>query len=465
MHNLSDQDIDHLSKEAADNYEAAPGPAMWDNIQKRLDAEMPVQKKEKKRFLWLFGLSGLLLLSLMIGIEINSGSVRTYKDFKADGSISGITKKPIQTDTKNNNKTQFTDDKKSKTGLSLSVTDNNYTQLTDQFSDKNKTTEQGQKHTKISSRSIDQIEENPATGEAFKITEPTIKNNFIENSETDFSNKKNIEPAGQTEKKNIHKAEDFINTLQRKEEAGSNLESAATDSVYKSQNISNTDKTEQLSETNSKIKSRKINRFEISGVFGPDFSNVGFVSPEKTGVNLGVMVGYRFTERLSVQTGVLHSRKHYTAVGESYKGYPGTNLNNTYVKMDWVDANCLMWDIPINIRFDWLLRPKQRAFVSAGLSSYILSEENLQYHFRYYGDPGYKAWTNQENSSYWMSVVNLSVGYEHRISSSFSLQAEPFLKIPTREIGYGNINLNSLGIFLSVKYSPAPFLFKNKKTK
>ena len=103
MHNLSDQDIDHLSKEAADNYEAAPGPAMWDNIQKRLDAEMPVQKKEKKRFFWLFSLSGLLLLALMIGIEINSGFVRTYKDFKAEGSISGITKKPIQTETKNNN--------------------------------------------------------------------------------------------------------------------------------------------------------------------------------------------------------------------------------------------------------------------------------------------------------------------------------------------------------------------------
>jgi len=233
--------------------------------------------------------------------------------------------------------------------------------------------------------------------------------------------------------------------------------------MHKSKSISESENTLKSVATKPKIKSKKLNRFEISGVFGPDFSNVGFVSPEKTGINLGLMVGYRFTNRFSIQTGVLHSRKHYTAVGEAYKGYPGINLNNTYVKMDWVDANCLMWDIPINMRYDWLLRPKQRAFVSAGISSYILSEEDLQYHFRYYGYPGYRAWSNQENTSYWMSVVNVSVGYEQRISSSFSIQAEPFIKVPIREIGYGNIDLNSLGIFLSLKYSPAPFLFKNKK--
>lgn len=60
MHNFSDQEMDHLSKEAADNFEATPGLAMWDNIQKRLDVEMPVQKKGKKRFFWLFSVSGLL---------------------------------------------------------------------------------------------------------------------------------------------------------------------------------------------------------------------------------------------------------------------------------------------------------------------------------------------------------------------------------------------------------------------
>jgi hypothetical protein len=465
MHNLSDKDIDHLSKEAADNYEAAPGPAMWHQIQKRLDAEMPVQKKEKKRFFWLFSLSGLLLLSLIIGIKINSVPVQISQGFKAESAVEHIIKKTVQPEIKSNNNTDLNEEKKSKNDLPLTGTGDQNIQLTEQVSVNTKIREHHQKSPELNSPKSDQVAEHSQRKNALQIKEPAITNDFLPIIKTDLSNNKNIEPAGQTEKNTLFKTEAFIDTPEQKKETDDKLQSAATDSVLTSQNILQTENTEQSSATKPKIKSGKLNRFEISGIFGPDFSNVGFVSPEKTGVNIGLMVGYRFTERFSIQTGVLHSRKHYTAVGESYKGYPGANLNITYVKMDWVDANCLMWDIPINIRYDILLRPKQRAFISAGFSSYILSEEDLQYHFRYYGDPGYRAWTNQENSSYMMSVVNLSVGYEQRISSSFSLQAEPFLKIPTREIGYGNINLNSLGIFLSIKYTPAPFLFKNKKTR
>jgi hypothetical protein len=123
MHNLSDKDIDHLSKEAADNYEAAPGPAMWDQIQKRLDAEMPVQKKEKKRFFWLFSLSGLLLLSLIIGIKINSVPVQISQGFKAESAVEHIIKKTVQPEIKSNNNTDLNEEKKSKNDLPLTGTD------------------------------------------------------------------------------------------------------------------------------------------------------------------------------------------------------------------------------------------------------------------------------------------------------------------------------------------------------
>jgi hypothetical protein len=175
------------------------------------------------------------------------------------------------------------------------------------------------------------------------------------------------------------------------------------------------------------------------------------------------MVGYRINERISVQTGLLYSQKHYTAVGDAYKRIPGYNTSNSYIKMQRVDANCYMWDLPVNIRYDFLLRKKQRAFASVGISSYFMNKEDLHYHYTYYNNPSYKAWLNEENSNYWLSALNLSVGFEQQISEKFSFQAEPFIKLPVNEIGYGKVSMNSLGIFLSIKYTPAILRFKKQE--
>jgi hypothetical protein len=124
-----------------------------------------------------------------------------------------------------------------------------------------------------------------------------------------------------------------------------------------------------------------------------------------------------------------------------------------------------MWDMPVNLRYDWLLRKKSRAFVTTGLSSYFMNKEDLHYSYTYTNYTRYKSLVNEKNSSFWMAALNVSVGYEQLISSEFSLQAEPFFKIPTSQIGYGNIHLNSLGMFLSVKYSPSGKTHKNTKIK
>jgi hypothetical protein len=54
MHPLHDKDLDRLSREAAEHFEAEPGASGWANLEMRLDTELP-QKKKKRRFLfWLF---------------------------------------------------------------------------------------------------------------------------------------------------------------------------------------------------------------------------------------------------------------------------------------------------------------------------------------------------------------------------------------------------------------------------
>ncbi len=460
MHNLSDQDLDHLSKEAADKYEAAPSTALWNKLQQRLDAEMPVEKKDRKRVFWLFSLAGFLFFAVLIGISVLDKTELPANIIMPADAVSNITKEKDHNESEKNN-----------TYATKPISVINDLQRPD-LTPQNTTSAEivafntKKKEQKSNQRVLKSQKSEPTISQQSKLSpEPSLAMVQKEYMNESLPQKTLAEHAGQTEKKELTSTQQGLDDLLQKERSASTAESAATDSGLNPNDKNQPYISTAISTNNQKDKLRGVNRWELSAVFGPDFSNVGFVSPEKTGLNIGLMVGYRITERVSLQSGILHSRKYYTAVGDAYNRFPAYNMNNTYLKMKWVEAYCFMWDLPINIRYDFVLRKKQRAFVSAGLSSYILNKENLQYYFTYYGDPGYKAWINPENSSYWMAAFNLSVGYEQRISKSFSIQAEPFLKMPTGEIGYGKINLNSMGMFLSLKYSPAPYLFKMKKTR
>ena len=128
--------------------------------------------------------------------------------------------------------------------------------------------------------------------------------------------------------------------------------------------------------------------------------------------------------------------------------------------MNTVEASCYMFDIPLNLRYNVVAAKKYSIFASAGLSSYLMSKEKFHYYYTYYSAPYYRSWTNNNSDNYFFSIANISVGYEHQISPSISLQAEPFFKFSLSEVGFGSVSLNSMGIFASVKYKPA---FGSKK--
>ena len=69
-------------------------------------------------------------------------------------------------------------------------------------------------------------------------------------------------------------------------------------------------------------------------------------------------------------------------------------------------------------------------------------------------------WNSDSSINYLFSVLNISAGFEHNISKQLSVQAEPYLKVPLKGMGYGSMNLDSYGLYLTFKYKP--FLKKSK---
>ncbi len=203
-----------------------------------------------------------------------------------------------------------------------------------------------------------------------------------------------------------------------------------------------------LRESKTPVRSR----FSIGLVTAPDLSTVssfsGFSNP---GYKIGVTVDYQLTSRLSVSTGLVPSMVRYSA---EYREY---NLTGYYNSGDQglvsMAGECLLFDIPITLAYELFDFGKSGLFVSTGLSSYIMLNEEYLFSYERDTGEGIESWSDRTGTRHWFSNAGFSIGYEREITRKISLRAEPYVRIPVREVGWANIRLYSMGSFFSIRYA------------
>ena len=163
----------------------------------------------------------------------------------------------------------------------------------------------------------------------------------------------------------------------------------------------------------------------------------------------GCCVCVIFSLRISA---AIETTKNYKMNGSDY--HPPKGYWTDYYKIETVAGECNMWDIPLNLRYNIAPRKKSNFFVSTGLSSYLMQEEDYDFFYYYNGNPTTRYRSMDTTRKYWMSILNISAGYERQIGKTFSLQVEPFFKQPLTGIGFGNMKLNSTGVYFTLKYKP-----------
>lgn len=204
-----------------------------------------------------------------------------------------------------------------------------------------------------------------------------------------------------------------------------------------------------------------VNRsLKIGLMVGPDITLVHSTSGGRFSTNVGLTLGYQFAKRLSVNTGLIYTKKNYASEGKSFHPDWPSNVTD---KIEYVTGDCSMWEIPLSLRYDFPMGNKITFFVNGGLSSYLMKNESYEIYYHGWGaSSGYvQPWSKPNSDKYWFSVANISAGIEHQFSKNFSIQAEPFVKIPFSGIGLGNLQLNSYGVSFSLRY--APLLSKSRR--
>ena len=185
--------------------------------------------------------------------------------------------------------------------------------------------------------------------------------------------------------------------------------------------------------------------------YSPDLSTVGFKNYTKPGAAFSLLIEYGLSSRLYLQAGVVRSVKDYTANAGEYK-LPKyvTDINTPYD----VDGSCTMFEIPVGLRYNVVRNEQSKWFVGTGVSSYYAQKERYDYNYEHYIH-GQKPYWQGKTGWFLLSHINASVGYERSITQKLSLVAEPYIRIPVKGVGYGKVNLTTVGMWISLRYTPA----------
>jgi hypothetical protein len=245
------------------------------------------------------------------------------------------------------------------------------------------------------------------------------------------------------------------NDIADKNVANNDLSSSKTtdavnsEKVDSAQKIESTQKKVVQQETKKILPEKNKIHFLYAGVLGGfDVSTVKFQSVKNTGYTAGILLGYQLNKKLSIESGFLIDKKFYYTDGNHFSTkklalYPNTTILN-------VTGSCFMYEVPINIKYNWTSTAKSSWFSTLGLSSYFMKKEDYDYSLE---TPTWMPWTQPEsysNSSVnWFGVIDLSGGYMHTIGKAGSLRVEPYVKIPVQGLGIGSLSVWSTGIYVS----------------
>jgi hypothetical protein len=200
---------------------------------------------------------------------------------------------------------------------------------------------------------------------------------------------------------------------------------------------------------NSVKKTRNKSGLYYGVIAAPDITTIKGQAVKGVGYSAGIIIGYTFNQRWQLDAAVMWSRKKYFTDGK-YFGKEKAQIPAN-VTLNWLDGGCEMFEFPIAVKYD-LSAKKNTFFAGAGLTSYIMKKEDYNFSAVYgaggYDYEGYRSY--KRSGDHLFANVQLSAGYKYSLSSKLNIRLEPYLKIPLKKIGIGELPITSTGLYFSL---------------
>ena len=458
MFDANDDNLEEIGKKAAGEFFDESLIPSWNQLEKKLDIELPVKKKRRRVFaFWIF-ISGLLGSFFYTGFE---GSISK----KSDKYNLAATTAPAKQNTHENE--------------SLSSV-NTHTDGMDSLN-----TEINQTTRAAYDNYIDNLsnEENPykfsvrpSTQASLELDKTTTVNKPVNKKRSFKEQKFQIEKSA-TEKAEIENSvsvspidakatvinlgkEDAIETVMFSF-------SVETDNTLNKTNISDSsisDK-EKINSSSSNIltehakKHNNKHGFTIAAIAGSNINSVSFNKSSKAGVDYGFLVGYKLSPKFEIKSGIIFSRKYFTTTGNNIS-FDSAKLNlpsYNNIKLEDATGYCRFVEVPVMLYYSFAAQRKTNFYAGAGFSINKMRMEKIHYTFLVNSNTLVErthtgAYHNADGYS--TSVTsNISFGLKNKLSEQWSFAFEPYLKIPLTKVNDSDLKLTTFGTSASLIFN------------
>lgn len=181
----------------------------------------------------------------------------------------------------------------------------------------------------------------------------------------------------------------------------------------------------------------------MAGVAFNEVKNQGFKKP---GFDVGIIAGYRISKGISLEAGLVYSKKYYFSDGKYFSMDKMSGSVPTEMKILSLEGNSSVYQIPVAIRYNIVYKKEATIFASAGISSYILTKEKNDYQTSMNGVQQPMIGMYKKVSAGFASSFDVSIGYEHELQKTAIIRIQPYLQIPLKGMGMGSMQVMSTGI-------------------
>ncbi len=198
-----------------------------------------------------------------------------------------------------------------------------------------------------------------------------------------------------------------------------------------------------------------VPRFYVNLSAAPQLSFAGMQQAQRPGLKYGITAGYNFNHQWAVELGVFRNQQYfYTNAAhfsrDDLKFWPTTTITG-------IKGYNYITEFPLSVKYDLAVSKKQQHyFATAGVSSQLLNSERYWYNLNKNNvrDTSVLKLYGRYRDLKLFSGVHFSAGYEAPVFNNFAkVRVEPYVKIPVRGSGVGNVRVTEFGISVGITKS------------
>ncbi|MEO7445346.1 MAG: outer membrane beta-barrel protein [Ferruginibacter sp.] len=256
------------------------------------------------------------------------------------------------------------------------------------------------------------IDEDKLVVEANLLKEKNIQ--FLENRDTESQNKKIENLPGKARENFTGQLDTFINLPSLKEPLG---------------------------------RKHKMNFYAgFSG--GIDITQIKMQHNSHPGYNYGLLAGLNINNRWEIETGIFLETRYYETTG---KNFSSKNLTlPSYINIMYAKGNCKMLEIPFDIHFIPFPETKSKWYISAGISSYLMTKENYVFTVNYNNRTYDRAYMYTKDRSTLLAGLTIGGGFSTALGKSYLARLAPYIQLPISGAGTGLLKLQSAGLRVAI---------------